>query len=41
MDLRASDEENAFRAEVRTWLNANAKPRVKRETTVFISDPEI
>jgi len=33
MDFEDSPEEAAFRAEVRTWLDANAKPRVKRETT--------
>jgi acyl-CoA dehydrogenase len=31
MDFEDSPEEAAFRAEVRTWLDANAKPRVKRE----------
>ena len=33
MDFEDSPEEAAFRAEVRAWLDANAKPRVKRETT--------
>ncbi len=33
MDFEDSPEEAAFRAEVRTWLDANAKPRVKRDTT--------
>ena len=33
MDFEDSPEEAAFRAEVRSWLDANAKPRVKRETT--------
>jgi alkylation response protein AidB-like acyl-CoA dehydrogenase len=35
MDFEDSPEEAAFRAEVRAWLDANAKPRVKREA----SDP--
>jgi acyl-CoA dehydrogenase len=35
MDFEDSPEEAAFRAEVRTWLDANAKPRVKRDS----SDP--
>ena len=35
MDFEDSPEEAAFRAEVRSWLDANAKPRVKREA----SDP--
>ncbi len=35
MDFEDSPEEAAFRAEVRKWLDANAKPRVKREA----SDP--
>jgi acyl-CoA dehydrogenase len=33
MDFEDSPEEAAFRTEVRTWLDANAKPRVKRDTT--------
>jgi acyl-CoA dehydrogenase len=33
MDFEDSPEEAAFRADVRKWLDANAKPRVKRETT--------
>jgi alkylation response protein AidB-like acyl-CoA dehydrogenase len=33
MDFEDSPEEAAFRAEVRTWLDANAKPRAKRDTT--------
>jgi alkylation response protein AidB-like acyl-CoA dehydrogenase len=33
MDFEDSPEEAAFRAEVRSWLDANAKPRVKRDTT--------
>jgi len=33
MDFEDSPEEAAFRAEVRAWLDANAKPRVKRDTT--------
>jgi len=35
MDFEDSPEEAAFRAEVRTWLDANAKPKLKREA----SDP--
>ena len=31
MDFEDSPEEAAFRAEVRAWLDANAKPKVKRE----------
>jgi acyl-CoA dehydrogenase len=33
MDFEDSPEEAAFRAEVRKWLDANAKPRTKREIT--------
>ncbi len=32
MDFEDSPEEAAFRAEVRTWLDANAKPRLRRES---------
>ncbi|HWA89652.1 MAG TPA: acyl-CoA dehydrogenase family protein [Rhizomicrobium sp.] len=32
MDFEDSPEEAAFRAEVRAWLDANAKPRLRRET---------
>jgi len=35
MDFEDSPEEAAFRSEVRAWLDANAKPKVKREA----SDP--
>jgi acyl-CoA dehydrogenase len=35
MDFEDSPEEATFRAEVRAWLDANAKPKVKREA----SDP--
>src|SRR6201999_541604 len=35
MDFEDSPEEAAFRAEVRSWLDANAKPRTKRAA----SDP--
>ena len=35
MDFEDSPEEAAFRAEARAWLEANAKPKVKRE----VSDP--
>ncbi len=32
MDFEDSPEEAAFRAEVRAWLDANAKPRLRRES---------
>lgn len=32
MDFEDSPEEAAFRAEVRKWLDANAKPRLRRES---------
>jgi acyl-CoA dehydrogenase len=35
MDFEDSPEEAAFRAEARAWLDANAKPKIKREA----SDP--
>jgi acyl-CoA dehydrogenase len=43
MDFEDSPEEAAFRGEVRAWLDANAKPRVKRDTTDPLderADPE-
>ncbi len=40
MDFEDSPEEAAFRAEVRTWLDANAKPRTKRATSPIRSDED-
>jgi alkylation response protein AidB-like acyl-CoA dehydrogenase len=44
MDFEDSPEEAAFRAEVRAWLDANAKPKVRREAGDPLderSDPDL
>jgi acyl-CoA dehydrogenase len=38
MDFEDSPEEAAFRAEVRAWLDANAKPSVKREAEDILGE---
>jgi alkylation response protein AidB-like acyl-CoA dehydrogenase len=38
MDFEDSPEEAAFRAEVRKWLDANAKPRTRRDTADVLEE---
>jgi alkylation response protein AidB-like acyl-CoA dehydrogenase len=38
MDFEDSPEEAKFRAEIRSWLSANAKPRTKRDTTDILEE---